>query len=332
MSNSAETKVEEAIHVEEKEDVVDEKKEDVVDEKKEDIVDEKKEDVVDEKKEDVVDEKKEDVVEEETTEETVKEETANVHFEEDVSNKIVGLVREESIIIEEVPPLTPINNVNLKELVKLLENQFDGLDFEDSLIPQAIKISLAFVQKKNIDMDEKKAIVKTGVLTIFNKMGKPITEDLFDKTIDLIESINKNGVNKIKINKKTLKQSKDIFETAYPIFCKEVEKRYPKVDNIIVNILDMSIIIAPILNNFKNVSGAEKKILMKKILMKFINDLHIYYSDATDELKNQLRQSINGSMAFGDIIVGAINGQVSIEPAQVSGIIACLLGCFKKSS
>ena len=83
----------------------------------------------------------------------------------------------------------------------------------------------------------------------------------------------------------------------------------------------MSIIIAPILNNFKNVSGAEK-LLMKKILMKFINDLHIYYSDATDELKNKLRQSINGSMAFGDIIVGAINGQVSIEPPRYQ--VLCL--------
>ena len=116
----------------------------------------------------------------------------------------MGIVRDESIIMKKF--YNPINNINLKELVKLLENQFDGLEFEDSLIPQAIKISIR--QKKNIDVDEKKAIVKTSVLMVFNKMGKPITEELFDKTIDLIESINKNGVNKIKINKKTLKQSK----------------------------------------------------------------------------------------------------------------------------
>ena len=305
-------------------------KDDIKNDNKEEIVKEDVTDVVtDVVKEDVKEAVTEDVKDAVTEEVKDVKEEVKVHFEDDLNNQVVNLITNNNIIIKNISPLSPVTNNEFNKLSDALIKQFNGLDYEDALLSQVIKFSLTYIHKKNLDVQEKKHIVKTAVLTFFNKIGKPIPDSLFENSLNLIENIRKNGINKIKIDKKTIKNTKDIFETVYPIFCKEVEKRYPKTDDIIINILELSTIIAPLLNNFKGISGSDKKLILKKILLKFVNDLNIYYKDATPELKLKLKDTINGSMIFSDVIIGAINGQVSIEPEQITGIISCLLSCFK---
>lgn len=250
-----------------------------------------------------------------------------------VEAKPVEAKPEESKEILNTPSASPSVNIEQisKESLDILITKYldDGVIDNEELI-DIVQTAMEIAEKKReIKGEEKKNLVllmlKEFMQNRVNDYEK--LEPLIIKAIDLAISVSKTGLEKIKLSSDSITESKAAFNLIYQTTLSKIEDKYPLADDIINNLFDIALFIVQLLEGQTNLKENEKRILLKKILIKVIDSLD---SKLTNDQKILIKSQIEPTISLVQIGIRASQGEIQINPQEVVSIFSCICAWFTK--
>ena len=220
--------------------------------------------------------------------------------------------------------------------LKKLENNYSSLsDFNNDLLLNIVKESMEYVEKiENLKGKEKHTIAKEIIKEFCKNRNIKQDDKNFDKLIDdtftFVIKISKNGFSNVNINSSSVNTVQDAFNTIYDTLCKDIEKKYPKTDDVINNTFDIVYLAMSYIEKFPNLDGAKKRLLLKNIIFKFVESLPNVYDGITTEQVTEIKKLLDDAFIFVELAIKAKNGKIEINPVVVTSILDCLFKWFKK--
>ena len=266
-------------------------------------------------------------------EEVKPEPSVEVKPEPAVEAKPVEAKPEESKEILNTPSASPSVNIEQisKESLDILITKYldDGVIDNEELI-DIVQTAMEIAEKKrDIKGEEKKNLVllmlKEFMQNRVNDYEK--LEPLIIKAIDLAISVSKTGLEKIKLSSDSITESKAAFNLIYQTTLSKIEDKYPLADDIINNLFDIALFIVQLLEGQTNLKENEKRILLKKILIKVIDSLD---SKLTNDQKILIKSQIEPTISLVQIGIRASQGEIQINPQEVVSIFSCICAWFTK--
>ena len=228
-----------------------------------------------------------------------------------------------------------LKNSFISEGINKLENNYSSIsDFNNDLLLNIVKESMEFVETIPNAKGKSKHVIAKEIIKGFCK-SRNIKEnnENFDKLIDdtftFVIKVSKNGFSEVNIQSSTVTTVQYAFNVIYDKFCKDIENKYPKTDDIINNTLEFVYLAMSYIEKFPKLDGTKKRLLLKNIIFKFNESLTKLYSDITMEQITNINKLLDDAFLFVDLAIKVKNGKLEINPVVVSSILNCLFNFFK---
>lgn len=249
--------------------------------------------------------------------------------EHSIEEKKEEKVEIQSVIIA-VPSEIDFDKLAKEGLDVLIEKYLDDGVIDNEELVDLVKYTMEIVErKKEISGQEKKRLV----LLILRKFIQDKVKDydnlekLFDKAIDLCVKVSKDGLETIKFSSETITDTKNAFNLIYSNTMSKIDEKYPIADDIVNNLFDITLYIVQIIEGQTKLNDIEKKVLLKKIIIKVINSLD---SKLSKDQQSFLISQIEPTLSLVQIGIRAERGEFQINIAEVTGICVCFRRLFKK--
>ena len=229
------------------------------------------------------------------------------------------------------------NEVNriVNELFDKVMEQFSEIILIDNeLITNIIKYLIEQIEKYvDIKGKLKEYFVKEVLKKYLENKGVNVDEwlKLISKLLPIIISISKKKDAKVEINTKNINTTKEIFNSVYSLTCKKIEESYPLTDDLINSTLDILHYSVKCLDNFKNIDGTTKRLIIKNIAVKIIEELPKFYNGITEEEITRIKNIMDSSLALIEIAIKAKNGKLEVNVEEVLNIWQQLKKCLTNS-
>lgn len=222
--------------------------------------------------------------------------------------------------------------ISKEGLDKLIDKYYsDGVIDKDELIDIVQHVIENVEKNKDLNGADKKKVA-LNILRQFleNKVNNyDNLEILLDKSIDYAVNVSKNGFEKIKFSSGLLTDTKTAFNFIYANALSKINEKYPQADDIINHIFDIAIYVMSLLEGQTSLNENEKKVLLKKILIKLINDLE---SKLSAEQSQLLLSQVDHIVIVIQIGLRASEGLIKINMKQVSGFCSKIFCCCSKKT
>jgi len=219
----------------------------------------------------------------------------------------------------------------IQEALDSIKNKYSkDIKIDKSDLVHIVTSLINFASKKNLDNQEKHELVlrASKVLIEASNLDYQKLQPLLDKTIHFVFKIAKEK--KINVTKKTVTDVQQTFNEIYNLLCLEIEKKYPKTDDIINHLFDISNFIIQTINQYKNLTGTQKKNLFKNILNKFVDTIDIVIPQITDQQIQMVKDNIEEISELSLISLQVYNGNFEFNQENQRKITNIILQCFLK--
>lgn len=223
-----------------------------------------------------------------------------------------------------------IDKLAKEGLNSLIEKYLDDGVIDNNELIDIVRVTMEIVEKnKEISGTEKKKISLTVLRGFISDKVKDYDnlEKLFDKAIDLAVNVSKNGLESISFSKEMINDSKTAFNLIYVTVMGKVNEQYKTGEDIVNNIFDICYLVLQTIEGQTTLTLNEKKILLKKIVIKIINCLDTKISE---DQKNFILSQIDPTLSLVEIAWNAKNGEFKINVEDVVQLGSCFSRLIQK--
>lgn len=204
-----------------------------------------------------------------------------------------------------------IDNNELTEIIRVVIELVEG------------KVGLSGTQKKSLALSILRQFLESK-MTNYNQIETQIS-----KSIDFTIKVSKEGFGEIKIMSSTISDIKTGFNFIYSSTMSKIEEKYPLADDIINNLFDIIIYIMRLIEGQTTMNENEKRILLKKIIIKVISSL-VESTKLSKENGDFLNAQVDSTIAIAQVSLRAKNGELQINPHEVISIFECIFAWFRR--
>lgn len=223
-------------------------------------------------------------------------------------------------------------------LVHLNRKYGKHITLENELVQQVIKDTIEYVEitfKNSENKGNTKLLVSKELIRRFlQKRNEEYDlkkwDNTFTQTINQIVYLSKqkNPIIEINQNNQILTDVNDIFDDIFSIIVCQIRTRYTNVNDLMNNVFEIISLIIELLKNYKQIENDnnKKKLIIKSLMKNIVLKLDSFYPNITDDIKNQLNETIEGSFILIELGIEAKNGNLNINKEEATQLCSCFLG------
>ena len=215
-------------------------------------------------------------------------------------------------------------------LAQLVNRYLEDGEIDNEELVDLVQFTIELVEKKRtLSGTEKKNVV----LLILRKFLESRVnnwsqlEKLLSSAIDFSVDVAKNGINKLKITSATVEESKTAFNLIYSSTMSQIAQKYPEADDIVNNLFDIAKYILEMIEGQTSLKESEKKVLIKKVLLRTIDSLQ---SKLSEQQKEDILSQVDPTVSLIMIGLRAQQGQIAVNVQEAMTLFQCLFRCFRK--